>query len=85
MYSLDELAVDLEQLPSIGYDVNRISKLAYQIYQSHGLEATAAVDRILLTLMTMIEGEEFELTENEFLNLINGTKSIDSRRQHKTS
>jgi hypothetical protein len=70
MYSQTDLALDLERSLVEGFDVARISKVAFEIYQDHGLEITASMDRALLTLMAMEEGEEFELTEPDFLALI---------------
>jgi 3-dehydroquinate dehydratase len=76
MYSQADLAIDLERALVKGFDVFRISKVAFEIYQNHGLEITAPMDRVLLTLMAMEEGEEFELTESEFLALISEIKAM---------
>jgi len=76
MYSQADLATDLERTLARGFDVFRISKVAFEIYQDHGLEITAPMDRALLTLMAMEEGKEFELTESEFLALISEIKAM---------
>lgn len=76
MYSQDDLAIELERALVKGFDVFRISKVAFEIYQDHGLEITAPMDRALLTLMAMEEGEEFELTESQFLALISEIKAM---------
>lgn len=76
MYSQDDLAIELERALVKGFDVFRISKVAFEIYQDHGLEITAPMDRALLTLMAMEEGEEFELTETQFLALISEIKAM---------
>ncbi|UVL41870.1 hypothetical protein LOY55_07115 [Pseudomonas sp. B21-040] len=76
MYSQADLALDLEKALVNGFDVFRISKVAFEIYQNHGLEVTALMDRALLTLMAMEEGEEFELTESELLALISEIKAM---------
>ncbi|AZG86289.1 MULTISPECIES: hypothetical protein [Pseudomonas] len=76
MYSQTDLAMDLERTLVKGFDVARVSKLAFEIYQDHGLEITSSMDRALLTLMAMDEGEEFELTEPEFLALISEIKTM---------
>ena len=68
--------MDLERILVKGFDVARVSKLAFEIYQDHGLEITPSMDRALLTLMAMEEGEEFELTESEFLALISEIKNM---------
>lgn len=40
MYAPNDLASDLEEKFSTGFDVCRISKFAFEIYQRHGLELT---------------------------------------------
>jgi hypothetical protein len=76
MYSQADFAMDLEKALARGFDVAKISKVAFEIYQDHGLEITASMDRALLTLMAMEEGEAFELTEPEFLALISEIKAM---------
>lgn len=76
MYSQADLAMELERTLVRGFDVGRVSKVAFEIYQDHGLELTASMDRALLILMAMEEGEEFELTESEFLALISEIKAM---------
>ncbi|TPG73970.1 hypothetical protein [Pseudomonas mandelii] len=76
MYSQADLAMELERTLVRGFDVARVSKVAFEIYQEHGLEITASMDRALLTLMAMEEGEEFELTESEFFALISEIKAM---------
>ncbi|UVJ42909.1 hypothetical protein NVV94_20300 [Pseudomonas sp. LS1212] len=76
MYSQADLAMDLEKTMVRGFDVARVAKVAFEIYQDHGLEITASMDRALLTLMAMEEGEEFELTESEFLALVSEIKAM---------
>ncbi|MGH8386400.1 MAG: hypothetical protein ACRESJ_13025 [Pseudomonas sp.] len=76
MYSQTDLAMDLDKTLARGFDVFRISKVAFEIYRDHGLEITAPMDRVLLTLMAMEDGAEFELTEPEFLALISEIKAM---------
>jgi hypothetical protein len=76
MYSQVDLAMELERSLVRGFEVARISKLAFEIYQDHGLELTPSMDRALLILMAMEEGKEFELTESEFLSLISEIKAM---------
>jgi len=70
MFTPMNLALELEKTLVDGFDVGKISKVAFEIYQDHGLELTASMDRVLLILMAMGEGVEFELNESEFLELI---------------
>ena len=48
-----------------GYDVVRVSRVAFQLYQEHGIELTPDIDEKLLQLMAMEEGPEFEYSEDE--------------------
>lgn len=48
-----------------GYDVVRISRLAFQIYQEYGHDLTPDLDEKILQLMAMEEGPEFEFSEDE--------------------
>lgn len=76
MYSKTDFVIDLEKALDGGFDVFRISNVAFEIYQNHGLEITPVMDRVLLTLMAMGEGEEFALTESEFLALISEIRAM---------
>jgi len=65
--------VDFKQMISDvlkqGYCVKTISKAAYNAYLSH-LEVEAGLDEIMLEIVTMDEGPEFEMSEDEFLRFI---------------
>ncbi|MAM56185.1 MAG: hypothetical protein CMN25_02500 [Salinicola sp.] len=69
-YSAEDAAAELEKGCAEGYDISKISKIAFDIYQSHGLDLCEYMDRKLLELMAMDEGPEFEMSEAEFLELI---------------
>ncbi len=69
--SLDkEVADRLESAVFGGFDIFKISKEAFRIYQELALELDGELDADLLSLMAMEEGEEFELTEKEFRELL---------------
>lgn len=57
----DTLLTELEQ----GYDVIRVSRMAFQLYQDYGLELSPELDEKILQLMAMEEGAEFECSEDE--------------------
>jgi len=76
MYSKIDLAKDLRESLLKGFDISKVSKLAFDLYQAHGLEITDPVEKILLSLMAMEEGEEFEFTESEFIDLILEIESV---------
>jgi hypothetical protein len=59
------LQVELDK----GYDVVRIARVAFQLYQYYGIELATNLDEKLLQLMAMEEGPEFELSEYELRSL----------------
>lgn len=65
-----ELATLLEKALLRDFNVQKVSRLAYEIYQQYGLDLTPEMDRIILTLMAMKVGPEFELNESEVRDLI---------------
>ncbi|MES4993870.1 hypothetical protein ABVB70_26620 [Agrobacterium radiobacter] len=66
----NELAMLLEKAIVGSFDTTKVSRVAYGIYQQYGLNLTPEMDRIILTLMAMEEGLEFELNESEIRELI---------------
>lgn len=53
-----------------GYDIVRIARVAFHLYQDHGVELTPDLDETLLQLMAMEEGPEFEYSEEELRALV---------------
>ncbi|MGV8889310.1 MAG: hypothetical protein ACOH2P_14990 [Pseudomonas sp.] len=76
MFSRTDLAIELEKTLVDGFDVKKISKVSFEIYQEHGLELTSSMDRALLILMAMEEGAEFELSEAEFIELMSEIRAM---------
>ncbi len=76
-YSTQEMATELENAVGGGYDPAKLSTAAFRIYQNHGLEISAKLDRYLLVLIAMDEGPEFEMTELEFLAMLDEIKRCD--------
>lgn len=70
MYSNESLASDLEKTLIGGFNVSKIINAAFSIYQEHCLELTEPMYAAVFELVVMDEGPEFELTEHEFINLI---------------
>jgi len=60
----------LERIAVGGFDIFKISKEAFSIYQDPGLSLTKDLDMALLSLIAMEEGPEFEMTEKEFQDLL---------------
>ncbi len=53
-----------------GFDIQSVSKEALAIYQDPDIKISKKLDMILLSLIAMEEGAEFEYTENDFLALL---------------
>ncbi|EMA2622957.1 hypothetical protein ACRS0Q_02815 [Pseudomonas aeruginosa] len=69
--SLGNVVADrLERIAVGGFDIFKISKEAFSIYQDPGLSLTKDLDVALLSLIAMGEGPEFEKTEKEFQDLL---------------
>ncbi|MCM2131781.1 hypothetical protein [Larsenimonas rhizosphaerae] len=73
-YLAEEIAAKLEKENESGYNVNKISRAAFRIYQNYGVDISKEMDRKLLALISMEEGPEFEMTEKEFLEIVNEIK-----------
>ena len=59
-----------------GFDVKKTARVAFDIYRLHGRRLTPEMDDILLMLMAMEEGPEFELRESEFLDVIEDVRTM---------
>lgn len=70
MYSNESFASDLEKMLIGGFNVSKIANAASRLYLERALQLDAHMDHVLLTLMPMSFGPEFELTESEFVVLI---------------
>lgn len=65
--SMGDLVADrLGRIAADGFDIFKISKEALKIYQDPNFSLTKNLDVALLSLMAMVEGPEFEMTEKEF-------------------
>lgn len=72
----NELAMLLEKALADDFDATEVSRAAYEVYRQYGLDLTPEMDRIILTLMAVEEGPEFELNENEVRDLIAKLASV---------
>lgn len=73
-YSNLDLVQDLESNLANGYNAIEVAKAAYLIYLDRGRELSKEMDQVLLTLMMMEEGKEFELGEVEFMQLLDALR-----------
>ncbi|MFM5519685.1 hypothetical protein [Aeromonas jandaei] len=66
----------LEKTAVGGFDVVKISKEAFSIYQDPELSLTENLDMALLSLIAMEDGPEFEMIEKEFWILLSEIRQM---------
>lgn len=66
----------LEKTAVGGFDVFKISKEAFSIYQDPELSLTENLDMVLLSLISMEDGPEFEIIEKEFWILLSEIRQM---------
>ncbi|WP_181014745.1 MULTISPECIES: hypothetical protein [Aeromonas] len=66
----------LEKTAVGGFDVFKISKEAFSIYQDPELSLTENLDMVLLSLIAMEDGPEFEMIEKEFWILLSEIRQM---------
>ncbi|MBA2074308.1 hypothetical protein [Aeromonas veronii] len=66
----------LEKTAVGGFDVFKISKEAFSIYQDPELSLTENLDMALLSLIAMEDGTEFEMIEKEFWILLSEIRQM---------
>ncbi len=69
-YSALELKAEVEAELASGYEPIRLAKRAFQIYFEKGRDLDPALDATVMRLVAMEEGSEFELSEEEVLELL---------------
>ncbi|XCY74253.1 hypothetical protein QLG25_27945 [Pseudomonas sp. CBR-F] len=72
----DIVASRLGRAVADGFDIFKISKEALDIYQDPNLSLTKDLDIALLSLMAMVEGPEFEMTEKEFYDFLSDIRQM---------
>ncbi|MBO2900873.1 hypothetical protein ACK32U_03075 [Aeromonas dhakensis] len=70
------MADRLEKTAVGGFDVFKISKEAFGIYQDPELSLTDNLDMVLLSLIAMEDGPEFEMIEKEFWILLSEIRQM---------
>ncbi|WP_218972422.1 hypothetical protein [Aeromonas veronii] len=70
------MADRLEKTAVGGFDVFKISKEAFSIYQDPELSLTENLDMALLSLIAMEDGPEFEMIEKEFWLLLSEIRQM---------
>lgn len=75
--SMEDIVADrLGRAVADGFDIVKISKEALDIYQDPNLSLTKDLDIALLSLMAMVEGPEFEMTEKEFYDFLSDIRQM---------
>ena len=69
-YGASELRAEVEAELAQGYEPLRLAKRAFQIYFEQGRDLDPELDAVILRLSAMNEGSDFELSEEEVLNLL---------------
>lgn len=71
MYTKDDYISDMKRLILVnGYIPSLVAKKSYEIYMDHASEIDKKMRDILLDVATMENGQEFEMTEEEFNNFL---------------
>ena len=75
--SMEDIVADrLGRAVADGFDIFKISKESLEIYQDPNLSPTKDLDIALLSLMAMVEGPEFEMTEKEFYDFLSDIRQM---------
>ncbi|WP_040265210.1 hypothetical protein [Pseudomonas rhodesiae] len=75
--SMEDIVADrLGRAVADGFDIFKISTEALDIYQDPNLSLTKDLDIALLSLMAMVEGPEFEMTEKEFYDFLSDIRQM---------
>ncbi|AZF56247.1 hypothetical protein [Pseudomonas sp. R11-23-07] len=75
--SMEDVVADrLGSIAADGFDIFKMSKEALDIYQDPSFSLTKKLDLALLSLMVMIEGPEYEMTEKEFHELLSDIRQM---------
>jgi hypothetical protein len=75
--SMEDVVADrLGRIAADGFDIFKISKEARDIYQDPNFLFTKKLDLALLSLMVMIEGPAFEMTEEDFHELLSDIRQM---------
>ncbi|HRH77658.1 MAG TPA: hypothetical protein PK129_09960 [Cellvibrionaceae bacterium] len=67
--SSKELSLLLQAELDRGYDIVKIARLAFRLYQERAIDSCSDTDEKLLQLIAMEEGPEFEYSEKELREL----------------
>lgn len=71
-----KVADRLEKIVVNGFDILKISKEAFRIYQDPDLSLTEELNMALLSLIAMEEGPEFVITEKEFRDCLSKIRQM---------
>ena len=69
-YTKKQFAKELRDQLRYGYDVKRISRRAYKIYMEYCDKFEPGLRDVVMEIVAMEEGYEFEMSEDEILELV---------------
>jgi len=70
-YTKMDFEASFKQEMAKGYDMIRVARWAHREYLEHGPEFEPGLLPVIMQLIAMEEGPEFEMTENEVRAFIN--------------
>jgi hypothetical protein len=70
-YTRKDFGKDLIRQLRTGYDVARLSRWAYSVYLERCREMDAGLDELVMSIVAMEEGPEFEFSEQELRRMAN--------------
>lgn len=69
-YGASKLKADLENELAKGYDPVRIAKQVFKVYFEQGRDIDPEIDNVMMQLVAMEQGPDFELSEAQFRALL---------------
>ena len=69
-YTKKQFGNELEQQVKSHYDIKKLSHWAYGIYLKYCNEFETGLYSIVMDIVTMAEGYEFQMSEDEILELV---------------
>ncbi len=70
MYTSDMFKEEMYKLLKEGYDPVIVAKKASRLFFEYRADTSHALDEKMLDIMTMEDGPEFEMTEEEFVEFL---------------
>jgi hypothetical protein len=75
IYSQYDFGVELIEEINRGYDIVRISRWAYSVYLKHAGDIDEQLEKIIMTVVAIGEGPEFEYSCDQLIQMANELKA----------